>query len=69
MIPRDDKVIVSQNKGVPVISMHTKSSRAFMNVARIVNSPRIMPVDLNNDNSCEKQERICFNGKECGYEA
>ena len=40
-----------------------------MNVARIVNSPRIMPVDFNNDNSCEKQERICFNGKECAYEA
>ena len=69
LIPRDDRVIVSQNKGVPVISMHAKSSRAFMNVARIVNSPRIMPVDFNNDNSCEKQERICFNGKECGYEA
>ena len=58
------KVLYVASEALPFMA-----SGGLGDVARIVNSPRIMPVDFNNDNSCEKQERICFNGKECGYEA
>ena len=29
-IPRDTKVMISQNKGVPVVTMHSKATRQFM---------------------------------------
>lgn len=69
VIPTDDKVIISQNQGIPVISMHTKSARAFMNAARSVSSPRLIPVDLNTESPYARQEKISLRGKECGYEA
>lgn len=30
VIPADERIVVSQNKGIPVLSMHTKATRAFM---------------------------------------
>lgn len=68
IIPVDEKVIVSQNKGIPVISMRSKASRAFMNAARTVANPRIIPVDLNAEDPCIK-DKIYLAGKECGYES
>jgi septum site-determining protein MinD len=68
VIPVDDKVIVSQNKGVPVLSLRAKSGRAFMNAARIIDSPRVIPADLSIEDPCQKQNHIYLNGKECGYE-
>lgn len=69
VIPADDKVIVSQNKGIPVLSLHAKSSRAFMNAARTVASPRVIPVDFNTEDPCTKHKKVYLTGKECGYEA
>lgn len=69
VIPADEKVIISQNKGLPVIAMHAKSSRAFMNAARAVASPRVIPVDFNAEDPCCRQDKIFVSGKECGYEA
>ena len=70
VIPADDKVIISQNKGVPVLSLHSKSARAFMNAARLLDSPRIIPVDLNAEDPCTKRGILHHSsGKECGNEA
>lgn len=69
VIPADDKVIISQNQGIPVISMRAKASRAFMNAARSISSLRVIPVDLNTEDPYTRQEKICLRGKECGYEA
>ena len=70
IIPVDDKVIISQNKGVPVLSLHSKSARAFMNAARLLDSPRIIPVDLNAEDPCTKRGILHHSsGKECGNEA
>jgi septum site-determining protein MinD len=59
VIPADDKVIVSQNQGVPVISLRAKAGRAFMQTARRINSLRGKAEDL---------ETISLDGKECSYE-
>jgi septum site-determining protein MinD len=59
VIPADDKVIISQNSGVPVLSLRAKAGRAFMQAARRLNCPRLLPEDL---------ETISLGGKECSYE-
>ncbi|MDD6290670.1 MAG: septum site-determining protein MinD [Lachnospiraceae bacterium] len=69
VIPVDDKVIVSQNQGVPVLAFRTKSARAFMNAARLIDSPRVIPVDLNVEDPCQKQGHIFLKSEGCGYEA
>jgi septum site-determining protein MinD len=59
VIPTDDKVIISQNQGVPVLALHSKAGRAFMQAARKLNSPRVPLQDLGD---------ICPDRKECSYE-
>ena len=68
VIPVDDKIIVSQNQGVPVISFRTKASRAFMKTARDVDCPKVIPVDLNADDSCDKHKNICLGSEVYSYE-
>ncbi len=68
VIPVDDKVIVSQNQGIPVLAVRSKAARAFMGAARAIDSPRVIPVDLNSEDPCQKQGHIYIDGKECGYE-
>ena len=65
----DEKVIISQNKGIPVLGMHAKSARAFMNAARAITNPRVVPVDLNSEDNRTKDGKIFINGKECRYES
>ena len=67
-IPLDDKIIVSQNQGIPVVSLRAKSARSFMKIVREIDNPKIIPVDLNAEDPCEKQQHIFLGGKECGYE-
>ena len=67
-IPLDDKIIVSQNQGIPVVSLRAKSARSFMKIVREIDNPKIIPVDLNAEDPCEKQQHIFMGGKECGYE-
>ncbi|MCI6242786.1 MAG: septum site-determining protein MinD [Lachnospiraceae bacterium] len=69
VIPMDEKVIISQNKGIPVLGMHAKSARAFMNAARAITNPRVVPVDLNSEDNRTKDGKIFINGKECRYES
>lgn len=69
VVPVDEKVIVSQNQGVPVLALRAKSARAFMTAARAIDSPRVIPVDLNVEDPCLKQENVYVDGKECGYES
>lgn len=64
----DDKIIVSQNQGIPVVSLRAKSARSFMKIVREIDNPKIIPVDLNAEDPCEKQQHIFLGGKECGYE-
>ena len=68
VIPADERIVVSQNKGIPVLSMHTKATRAFMTVARAFANPRVIPVDLNKEDPCIRQGKIYLGGKECEYE-
>lgn len=69
VIPVDDKVIISQNKGVPVLNFRTKASRAFMNAVRTIDSPQVIPVDLNAEDPCQKSGQIYLKSEGCGYEA
>ena len=66
--PADERIVVSQNKGIPVLSMHTKATRAFMTAARAFANPRVIPVDLNKEDPCIRQGKIYLSGKECEYE-
>ena len=68
VIPADERIVVSQNKGIPVLSMHTKGTRAFMTAARAFANPRVIPVDLNKEDPCIRQGKIYLGGKECEYE-
>ena len=68
VIPADERIVVSQNKGIPVLSMHTKATRAFMTAARAFANPRVIPVDLNKEDPCIRQGKIYLGGKECEYE-
>jgi septum site-determining protein MinD len=45
-VPDDSKVIVSQNRGIPVISMHTPAGRAYRQIARKLLLPRVIARDL-----------------------
>ena len=54
--------------GIPVLSMHTKATRAFMTAARAFANPRVIPVDLNKEDPCIRQGKIYLGGKECEYE-
>lgn len=49
-IPWDDKVAISQNRGIPVVSMRSKAGRAYLNAARKLLRQLATPVDLNKDN-------------------
>ena len=68
VIPADERIVVSQNKGIPVLSMHTKATRAFMTAARAFANPRVIPVDLIKEDPCIRQGKIYLGGKECEYE-
>lgn len=69
VIPVDEKIIVSQNQGIPVLSLRAKSAPSFMQIARDLDDPVIIPIDLNADDPCEKQRSICVNSEVVGYEA
>ena len=58
VIPADERIVVSQNKGIPVLSMHTKATRAFMTAARAFANPRVIPVDLNKEDPCIRQGKM-----------
>lgn len=65
VIPRDNKVIISQNQGIPVVSMRCKSSKRFMELSERMNRVEIVPVDLaKNPNSPSEILRF-LRRKEC----
>ncbi|MCM1282234.1 MAG: septum site-determining protein MinD [Muribaculaceae bacterium] len=68
VIPVDDKIIVSQNQGIPVLSLRAKSGRSFLKAAREIDNPRVIPQDLNAEDPCEKKKNIYVSGEVYGYE-
>ena len=69
VIPLDEKVIISQNRGVPVLSLRAKSSKAYIKAVRAIDSPLVIPLDLNVEDPCQKQEHhIRVEGEEYSYE-
>ena len=46
IIPRDQKIIISQNQGIPVVSMKAKSSKFFLELSQKMNRVEIVPIDL-----------------------
>lgn len=70
-IPSDEKVIISQNRGIPVVSLKSKAGRAFKNVARNIPVSRVSPVDLSAEGEPEKKapKKLHFSHrKEYSYE-
>ncbi len=68
-IPVDEKVIISQNRGVPVVSMRSKAGKQFLSVARQMITACVFPADLTEE--AEPVKEKCyhfFQRKECGYE-
>lgn len=54
IVPRDQKIIISQNQGIPVVSMKAKSSKFFLELSQKMNRVEIVPIDLSeNSNSSE----------------
>ena len=72
-IPEDDKVIVSQNRGIPVISMRSEAGKAYRQAARKLLTPRINVADLSKE-AVDKKENSSkdnfhiFRRRECNYE-
>lgn len=69
VIPVDEKIIVSQNQGIPVLSLRAKSAGCFLKAAREIDNPKIIPMDLDAEDPCEKQKSICVGSEVFGYEA
>jgi septum site-determining protein MinD len=72
-IPSDDKVIVSQNRGIPVISMRSSAGRAYRLIARKLLIPRLQVSDLSKEPEEEEEhasgkELPIFRRRECKYE-
>ncbi len=68
-IPSDEKVIISQNKGIPVVSIKSRAGKQFLAVAKELTVERVVPVELD-DCPPEKTEkkRYFFRRKEYNYE-
>lgn len=66
-IPEDDKIIISQNQGIPVISMPSKAGRYFRRLARRINIGKIIPVDLSEEMPARKTASF-LHRKEPSYE-
>ena len=72
-IPVDDKVIVSQNRGVPVISMRSHAGKAYRMIARKLLNTRVIAKDLSEEAE-DKKDLVprdnfhIFRRKECKYE-
>lgn len=62
-IPIDEKIIISQNKGIPVVSIRSKSGKQFLSVARRMITTCVLPADLSKENYYQ-----FFPRKECSYE-
>lgn len=69
VIPLDDKVIVSQNQGIPVIAYHSKAARAFMQAAVAIDRPMVYPLDLEEDEGEASDRSLLIKSGGCGYEA
>jgi septum site-determining protein MinD len=67
-IPSDEKVIISQNKGIPVIALKSKAGRAFKNVVRNIPASRVTPVDLSKEEKEPAKKNHFFRRKEVSYE-
>ncbi len=69
-IPSDEKVIISQNRGIPVVALKSRAGRAFKNVARNIPAARVSPVDLSSEENEKKSDKKLhfFRRKEYSYE-
>lgn len=72
-IPEDEKVIVSQNRGIPVISMRSDAGKAYRQAARKLLTPRINVTDLSKESEDKKETASkdsfhIFRRRECNYE-
>jgi septum site-determining protein MinD len=67
-IPSDEKVIISQNRGIPVIALKSKAGRAFKNVVRNIPASRVAPVDLSKEETESAKKNRFFRRKEVSYE-
>ncbi len=67
-ISEDEKIIVSQNLGLPVISMNTRAAREFRRVAKRLDASGLVPADLSDDVTIHRRNRSLFRRKELKYE-
>ena len=65
-VPMDDKVIVSQNRGVPVIAYKCSASKCFRILARKIDAARYIPVDLAQEDHAESN--LISDGRKLNYE-
>lgn len=64
----DDKVIVSQNQGIPVISMKSVAGRQLQMVARRIAASPLTPADLALEDGHRRRGHSPFHRKEYRYE-
>lgn len=67
-IPIDDKVIVSQNQGIPVISMKSTAGKHLRTIARRIAAAPLIPADLSEEEVHKKRGHSPFHRKEYQYE-
>lgn len=67
VIPNDKKIIISQNRGVPVVSMHSKSFKQYKSISNKIISLNLLPDDLNYK-SAEVLDFFNRKGKTVSYE-
>jgi septum site-determining protein MinD len=73
-VPDDDRVIVSQNRGIPVISMRSAAGRAYRQIARKLLVPRVVARDMDGEVEDKKEPASrdnfhIFRRRECNYES
>lgn len=78
-IPLDEKIIISQNQGIPTVFTRSRLSKCYLDVCRKINELALVPADLSEEREPkekgfkivkhEKKAVSFFRRKECEYEA
>ncbi len=67
-IPADEKVIISQNKGIPVVSIKSRAGKSFLAAAKEIATERIVPEGMESGQEEQERKRGLFRRKEYNYE-
>ncbi len=69
IIPSDEKIVIGQNKGIPVMALKSASQKAFLDICRKMLAKDAVAIDISDTDTIlsEKKSYSFFHRKECDY--